>query len=66
MPAYYADVVVFDAKQIDDRATFEEPLQFSVGVEHVFVNGTAALLKGEHTNKFTGRYVKGPGYIEQE
>ena len=66
MPGHYADVVVFDAKQIDDRATFEEPLQFSVGVEHVFVNGTAALLKGEHTNKFTGRYVKGPGYIEQE
>jgi len=66
MPGHYADVVVFDAKKIDDRATFEEPLQFSVGVEHVFVNGTAALLKGEHTNKFTGRYVKGPGYIEEE
>ncbi len=66
IPGHYADVVVFDAKKIDDRATFEEPLQFSVGVEHVFVNGTAALLKGEHTNKFTGRYVKGPGYIEEE
>jgi len=66
MPGHFADVVVFDAKKIDDRATFEEPLQFSVGVEHVFVNGTAALLKGEHTNKFTGRYIKGPGYIEQE
>jgi len=66
IPGHYADIVVFDAKKIGDRATFEEPLQFSVGVEHVFVNGTAALLKGEHTNKFTGRYVKGPGYIEEE
>jgi len=62
---YYADVVVFDEKKINDKATFEKPLQFSVGVNHVLVNGTPVLLNSEHTNKFTGRYVKGPGYIEQ-
>jgi len=62
---YYADVVVFDEKKINDKATFEKPLQFAVGVNHVLVNGTAVLLDGEHTNKFSGRYIKGPGHTEQ-
>jgi N-acyl-D-amino-acid deacylase len=62
---YFADVVMFDANKVDDSATFDEPLQFSTGVSHVVVNGTPVLLNSKHTNKFTGRYVKGPGYIEQ-
>ena len=62
---YFADVVMFDANKVDDSATFDEPLQFSTGVAHVVVNGTPVLLNSKHTNKFTGRYVKGPGYIEQ-
>ena len=62
---YFADVVMFDANKVDDSATFDEPLQFSTGVAHVVVNGTPVLLNNKHTNKFTGRYVKGPGYIEQ-
>jgi len=62
---YFPDVVMFDANKVDDSATFDEPLQFSTGVAHVVVNGTPVLLNSKHTNKFTGRYVKGPGYIEQ-
>ena len=62
---YFADVVMFDANKVDDSATFDEPLQFSTGVAHVVVNGTPVLIDSKHTNKFTGRYVKGPGYIEQ-
>ena len=62
---YFADVVMFDANKVDDNATFDEPLQFSTGVAHVVVNGTPVLLNSKHTNKFTGRYIKGPGYIEQ-
>ena len=62
---YFADVVMFDANKVNDSATFDEPLQFSTGVAHVVVNGTPVLLNSKHTNKFTGRYVKGPGYIEQ-
>jgi N-acyl-D-amino-acid deacylase len=34
-----ADVTVFDAQRIRDRATFAEPEQISEGVRHVFVNG---------------------------
>jgi len=29
----------------------------------VLVNGVPVLLDGEHTNKFSGRFVRGPGYI---
>ena len=59
---YYADIVVFDPTTIQDKATFEDPLQFAEGVEHVFVNGVQVLSDGEHTGNFPGRYVKGPGY----
>ena len=59
---FFADVVVFDPKIIEDKATFEKPLQFAVGVEDVFVNGTQVLSKGEHTGNFSGRFVKGSGY----
>ena len=61
---YFADVVIFDADKVNDRATFEEPLQYAVGVNHVLVNGTPVLIDGNHTNNFSGRFVKGPGYKE--
>ena len=54
----YADVVLFDPATIIDRATFEEPHQISVGVQHVFVNGTAVLSGGRHTGATPGRVVR--------
>jgi N-acyl-D-amino-acid deacylase len=61
-PGFYADVVVFDPATIQDHATFEKPHQYSTGVQHVFVNGTQVLDKGEHTGAKQGRVVRGPGY----
>ena len=40
---YYADIVVFDARTIADRATFEQPNQYPIGVDYVIVNGVVAL-----------------------
>ena len=60
----FADVVVFDPATIADRATFEKPHQYSVGVKHVFVNGAQVLKDGEHTGAKPGRALWGPGKIK--
>ncbi len=62
----YADVVVFDPQTISDRATFEKPQAYAVGVRHVFVNGVQALKDGEHTGAKPGRAVWGPGKVKRK
>ncbi len=61
---YFADVAIFDPKNIADKATFEKPHQFAVGVRDVFVNGTQLLKDGNHTGKFSGRALWGPGRVK--
>nr|WP_297783873.1 D-aminoacylase [uncultured Allomuricauda sp.] len=61
----YADVVLFDPETIIDKATFENPHQYSEGVHHVFVNGAQVLKDGKHTGNMPGRVVHGPGYIKK-
>ena len=60
-PGTFADVVVFDPATIADRATFEKPHQYAVGMRHVLVNGVPVLKDGEHTGATPGRALKGPG-----
>jgi len=57
----FADIVIFDPATIADRATFEKPHQYAVGVKHVFVNGVQVLKDGEHTGAKPGRALSGPG-----
>jgi N-acyl-D-amino-acid deacylase len=59
---YYADVVVFDPKTIQDHATYEKPDQLATGVRDVFVNGVQVLQDGKHTGAKPGRFVHGPGW----
>ena len=61
-PGYFADIVIFDPARIQDHATYEKPHQFSMGMVHVFVNGTQVLRNGEHTGALPGRVVRGPGH----
>jgi N-acyl-D-amino-acid deacylase len=57
----FADVVLFDPAQIADRATYEKPHQYAVGMKDVFVNGQQVLKDGEHTGAKPGRALWGPG-----
>ena len=54
-----ADLVVFDAEAIIDRADFEEPTRLSDGIEHVFVAGAAVWAHGQSTGARPGRVLRG-------
>lgn len=57
-----ADIVVFDATTISDRATFEKPMEPSVGVHYLLVGGTIVVDEGKIVpDVFPGRALLGPG-----
>ena len=58
----FADITVFDPNKIIDRATFEMPNQYPIGVEYVVVNGKISVDKGQRTTALAGRVLRGPGY----
>ena len=62
---YFADLAIFDPKTIQDHATFEKPMQYATGMQHVFVNGEQVLKDGEHTGATPGKVVRGPGWKEK-
>lgn len=56
-----ADITVFDPDRIIDRATFEDPLQPSAGIQFVFVNGVAVLKDGQIVDGvFPGKPARAP------
>jgi N-acyl-D-amino-acid deacylase len=56
---YFADVVVFDPRTVQDHATYERPHQLATGVEDVWVNGVRALRQEGPTGAASGRAVRG-------
>jgi N-acyl-D-amino-acid deacylase len=54
---FAADLVVFDLARIRDKATFFEPHQHSEGIEHVFINGVAAVDGGKLTHATPGKIL---------
>jgi N-acyl-D-amino-acid deacylase len=57
----WADVVIFDYDKIQDRATYERPLLYPVGIDYVLVNGGVVIDQGKHTGIKTGHVLYGPG-----
>jgi N-acyl-D-amino-acid deacylase len=53
-----ADVVVFDPAVVVDRATFEQPFQYPLGIETVIVNGRISLRDGTRLGTGNGRALR--------
>lgn len=54
----FADLVVFDHKNIIDRATFEEPFLKNKGLYYIIVNGVPALWEGKITGECAGKILR--------
>jgi N-acyl-D-amino-acid deacylase len=59
---YFADIAIFDPDTITDKATFEQPHQYALGVDTVLVNGEVVVSNGQHTGARPGRVLHGPGF----
>lgn len=55
---YCADVAVFDPSRITERATYDDPHQYAVGVSTVLVNGDVVIDGGDHTGALPGRVLR--------
>ncbi|MCY3413942.1 MAG: D-aminoacylase [Candidatus Heimdallarchaeota archaeon] len=63
---YFADIVVFDLKELKTDASYTDPHHLSEGMQYVFVNGELVLNQGEFTGATPGKFIKGPGYVSSE
>ena len=54
---YHADITIFDAKNVKERGTFNNPHQYPAGIEYVIVNGTIVINKGEHSGNLPGKVL---------
>jgi N-acyl-D-amino-acid deacylase len=58
-PGWAADIVVFDPLRVKDGATYEQPVQFSEGIEKVWVNGVLSYTAEERaTGQRAGRFLR--------
>jgi len=57
-----ADIVIFDLNEVSDKATFEQPHQFSAGFHYVLVNGQLEIEDGKQNAVRGGITLKGPGF----
>lgn len=58
LEGYAADVVIFDERTVADRATFDQPHQYPVGISHVIVNGQVVLSDGQMTGARPGAALR--------
>lgn len=59
---FAADLVLFDENTILDRATYDQPHQFPVGISYVVVNGITVLANDQLTSARPGMPLRGNGY----
>ena len=57
-PGYFADVLVFDPKTFNERATYQQPRVLSTGVRYLTVNGQLTIDNGSLTTALAGKALK--------
>jgi len=58
-----ADLLVFDPAKVEDKATYQDPHQFSAGFDYVLVNGKIAVQGGQLMEVRAGQILRGPGAV---
>jgi len=53
-----ADLVVFDPDEIRDNATFDDPVQYSSGIEFLIINGNIVIDEGVFNGKMAGKTIR--------
>ena len=53
-----ADLLIFDPAHVQDKATFQEPHQYSEGFDFVLVNGAVMVADGKFTEAQGGRVLR--------
>lgn len=61
---FAADIVIFDENEVGDRADFENPHQYSVGMKFILVNGKVEIEQGRDTGLRSGTILYGPAYTK--
>jgi N-acyl-D-amino-acid deacylase len=59
---FAADLVVFDADEVDEAATFAKPIQAAKGIDTVIVNGAAVWREGKPTGARPGQVLARQDY----
>ncbi len=55
---YFADIVIFDKDKVKDMSSFNDPHQYSVGIDYVIVNGEVTIENGKHTGSMSGKVLR--------
>jgi N-acyl-D-aspartate/D-glutamate deacylase len=58
-PGRKADLALFDPQTVEDRATYENPIQPAAGIVGVWVNGVRTVRDGALTGALPGRVLRG-------
>jgi N-acyl-D-amino-acid deacylase len=59
MEGKFADILIFDENTIQDMSVYENPHQFTKGIEYVLVNGKLVINNGKHTGTRSGIALRG-------
>jgi len=57
---FWADIVIFDPREISDKSSYQDPHQYPVGIPYVLVNGQVVVEEGKHTGALPGKVVRNP------